>query len=328
MKSFSVICALAFVSHCFLACDDSVSSAKEESCSSAMLSSSSSRQLTELERATANFDAVEDGVIRFAEGNSTKGYVYDNGSWRYATASESAVGLGCVESTDRKYLFVKDVDYVCFWQEEIGWKKVSVFEIPKENFFNEEIEYGSVKDERDGHVYKTIDIDGMTWMAENLVYVPAAAECKDSLSVGCSYWWDDAVGITKGDTISNFYQGVCMGGWHIPDTTEWGVVLGSHRTIDLYSRVGWQTGENTTGFSIVPSMNSYYLDYRKEGYYAPFVTINSNLDVAYKEYDSIFVTQYFVQFQNDMFIINRVRREWSGSTYAAAASVRCVKDSE
>ena len=287
----------------------------------------SSSSLSELEKNTADLEPIEDGVIHIV-GNNV-GYIYDGNLWRYATVNELTVGLGCVESTDRKYISVRDVDYVCFWTEKIGWKKASVFDIPKENYFNDEIEYGSVADERDGHIYRTIDINDMTWMAENLVYVPAATECKDSLSIGCAYRWDDALGIAKGDSIKDFYQGICMDGWHIPDTTEWGVVLGSHRTVDLYSKIGWQTGKNATGFSIVPSLNPDYINYQKDAYYAMFVTMNNNLESVNKsdKYDSIFLTQYFVQFQDGRFVVERMSREWSDYSDDLAA-VRCVKDSE
>ena len=305
-----------------------LSSSLESSSSSSLNKGVSSSSLTELEEKTATLEPVEDGVVHTVDYDAN-GYVYDGNLWRYATVNELTVGLGCVESTDRKYISVRDVDYVCFWTEKIGWKKASVFDIPKENYFNDEIEYGSVEDERDGHIYRTIDINGMTWMAENLVYVPAAAECKDSLSIGCAYRWEDALGLAKGDSITDFYQGICMDGWHIPDTTEWGVVLGTHRTVDLYSKIGWQTGKNATGFSIVPSLNPDYINYQKDAYYAMFVTMNNNLESVNKsdKYDSIFLTQYFVQFQDGKFVVERMSREWLDYSGDLAA-VRCVKDSE
>ena len=310
---------------CLSACNDSVSgttdegsSVSETSSSSVERFSSSSKQLSELERATANFDAVEDGVIRFAEGDSTKGYVYDDGSWRYANASEMNIGTACVKMTDGKYASNARRDYLCKWSNVPAWKEVPVFEIPKENYFNKDIEYGTVEDNRDGHVYKTVEIRGAIWMAENLTYFVESADCRDSLTVGCKYKWETALALENGDSIADVHQGICMDGWHVPDTSEWNSVLQSNVYTDLYSQTGWQIGENGTGLSIVPSV--------MEGY-ALLVAANKDAPESFKN-DPYFVYQYLVLFDRNMFkyISGSEERGTTGPMYVA--DLRCVKDSE
>jgi uncharacterized protein (TIGR02145 family) len=105
--------------------------------------------------------------------------------------------------------------------------------------------YGSLTDERDGHIYKTLDIklqDGTTatWMASLLEYeVP---EKTDSLTdylpgIGRRYTYQQILGKTDNADTTELYpilfaagngekvQGICPNGWHIPNYQEWNKLL-------------------------------------------------------------------------------------------------------
>lgn len=170
--------------------------------------------------------------------------------------------------------------------------------VPKDAYLNPEIQYGSIVDERDGKVYKTIKIGNQEWMAENLNYsdsiqVPALKNkmwCYDNKAANCSvagrlYTWAvamDSMGTFSpngkgcGDKVEctpTFpIRGICPTGWHLPDTTEWKVLQDEVEKIAfagkvLKSHIGWfknGNGSNDVGFSALPagdkSVNGFYTE--------------------------------------------------------------------
>ena len=137
-------------------------------------------------------------------------------------------------------------------------------------------------DERDQNVYKITTIGTQTWMAENLKYETEYSACYASSADSCekygrSYTWCGAMNLGSGYSFSYYgayvdppYQGVCPVGWHIPDSTEWNLLISfvdennGEESVgnSLKSKTGWGeglAGSDRFGFRVIaaPPANPY-----------------------------------------------------------------------
>ena len=141
------------------------------------------------------------------------------------------------------------------------------------NPFNPGVTYGSFTDTRGGknQSYRTVVIDGKTWMAENLNYDTADGSgswCYENSPNNCAtygrlYNWNTAMAGSSSSQVSpSGVQGVCPVGWHLPSRNEWIALVtfaGSNAGSKLRSQTGWydgdryyQPGIDTYGFSALP----------------------------------------------------------------------------
>lgn len=178
-------------------------------------------------------------------------------------------------------------------------------------------EYGTLTDARDGQTYKTVKIGKQWWMAENLNYnfaedgLDIRSYCYNDSAKYCEkygalYTWAvamDSAGLWSDDAKGCGYeaecspkqpvQGICPAGWHMPDTTDWGVlrdILGENAGIMLKSQTAWyddpQPGTDAVGFTALPGGLWYGIlsEYEHESEAAYFWSTSSykNIGVYYK----------------------------------------------
>ena len=120
--------------------------------------------------------------------------------------------------------------------------------------FNPDVTYSSFTDERDGKSYRTVEIGGKVWMAQNLNYenhVLGNSICYNNNASNCAaygrlYNWDAATT-------------ACPDGWHLPTRQEWTDLVqtvGTNPGTKLKSRGGWSSsssnGTDDFGFSALP----------------------------------------------------------------------------
>ena len=163
----------------------------------------------------------------------------------------------------------------------------------KEDLFNPELSYGTMKDPRDGKTYKTIEFNGQTWMAENLnfsdssivplleghntCYHEKESECElfgrlyDRIAAmndsRCEY--DASCALGDGPI-----QGICPDGWHVLSYDEANSMIsyvGSNYAEKIISAKGWGSsvnGENTYGLSFIAPGTRDGGNYDSKGGYA------------------------------------------------------------
>ena len=219
----------------------------------------------------------------------------------------------------------------------IGWVNLRTwsFGVPKEFRFNPDINYGSLKDERDGKTYKTVKIGDQVWMAENLNYAGGGiGHCYEDVPENCEaggrlYKWDVA-------------REVCPEGWHLPSKTEFDTLLSFVKLeyeeeqcgfADMFRATsGWgyyhtpsTQGCDMVGFSAVPAGGKHVESYRSPeynhaGYTAYFLT-----STEYDEY-SVYVVELNPGSVN---VTPDYGDEWPHyETKESEFSVRCLKDAE
>lgn len=129
-----------------------------------------------------------------------------------------------------------------------------------ENYIKRDITYDEpFVDERDGNVYKTVNLNGRVWMAENFRYKsPDSISSYDSSkesTYGRFYTWADALDL-------------CPSGWHIPTDDDLKALIdcvGKKQCSRKLKSKSWN-GFDSKGFNMLYSGYCFYDDNRKLHY--------------------------------------------------------------
>jgi len=199
--------------------------------------------------------------------------------------------------------------------------------------FNSNISYGTVTD-IDGNVYKTVTIDTITWMAENLKttryrngdQIPNITENNSwyNLTSGayCDYNNDINISKTYG-RLYNYYaitdsRNIAPAGWHVATYNEWSSLIHFACSSDLKETgtTHWlsnEWGNNNTGFTALPGggRSTYQgsTSYDNIGDYGCWWVI----------YNPVYPTVFEIVSYSD-------QESHSISHSTTGSSVRCVKD--
>jgi uncharacterized protein (TIGR02145 family) len=137
------------------------------------------------------------------------------------------------------------------------------------------ITFGTLVDSRDGHVYRTVEVDGKYWMAQNLDYRLAGADsgsCVGNSIDSCAkygrlYTWPTAMGSSKSsNAVPSGVKGICPTGWHLPSQGEWNELVENSGTprsaLQLKSAAGWPApyttnGTDDLGFRALPALGTH-----------------------------------------------------------------------
>ncbi|MDD5941720.1 fibrobacter succinogenes major paralogous domain-containing protein [Fibrobacter sp.] len=304
-------------------------------------------------KALPECNASREGFI--GKKDSSSYVVCKNGSWEKAkeidmdtygkTCTNAEVGTrtnGVVTETNKYYCTANG------WVSLMSWN----WDVPKEAYFNPNITYGSMTDERDGKVYRTVQIGDQIWMAENLNYAdsvktPSLLErswCYDNKTENCDvagrlYTWaaaidsvalyDNGNGVNCGDgvncTMPKKVRGICPSGWHLPryatiDDDEFRIMyiaVGEETAGKaLKSQMGWNKyiGTDTLGFSGIPA-----------GYRTSSGKFNGGLAYFHTTMDRTdglsFTNAEYLSYGSDWMGKERLYK-------SDAYSVRCIKDSD
>ena len=156
----------------------------------------------------------------------------------------------------------------------------SSFEMPEpcKTETEDNCEYGTLTDERDGQTYKTVKIGDQEWMAENLNFETENSSCYDHSLENCKkfgrlYSWSaamDSLGLFSKNGVGcgkdrncvwpSKVRGVCPEGWRLPHEGDirWLVILAGKKdtgTYNLKSTEVWMDlnkGSDAFGFNALP----------------------------------------------------------------------------
>ena len=268
-----------------------------------------------------------------------KGESFQNHSLRLliATSAFVALVLGACGDDDPSILLPGDsssvdeisssIEPYSSVEESSSSAKSSSSVITAWDYMNPGLSYGELVDSRDNKVYKTIEFDGKTWMAENLNYdvgdtvhtwcarencdlfgrLYTYAVAMDSAKSGCGF-------MTVCSVPKNF-QGICPEGWHVLEYEEIDGPVFYQKNLFGAGAPKWEDSLNT---------NVYGLTFLPAGIMRYSMAGTSNLE-TWNAY--FWTTMELSDSLARAYMRNsKVSDAIYAATKASGLSVRCIKD--
>ncbi len=217
----------------------------------------------------------KEGDLVYGIEKTTTRYACENEHWRGAKTSEEQIGVAC--TANKQGTMNLDSSKTCDAHE---WRESNVFDFPVDKeWTNPNLAYGELYDARDGRTYKTIEINGITVMAQNLAYgdsvkspyLKGTTSCYNNDSLNCvkggryysgtaalnidAKWGEDSPYLVDG-LIKIPHQGICPDGWHIPTKEEWTALFDGIDFVKVEAQGlsgRWKNASNSSGFSAIPT---------------------------------------------------------------------------
>ena len=258
LKRFALMGTVAL----FAACGDDTSSVKpvDDDPGSEISSSSEEPSSSSEDVARSSSSSLNDASSSSAKSSSSE----QSSSEQSSSSSKGDTLSSGAESSSSSETYVSS--------SSVTLKEFPLESYTKDSFKNPDIEYQTMTDERDGHVYRIVTIgtgdSAMTWMAENLnfsenttdsalsINLKSQTSCPFGKAESCGilgrlYTWTAAMNISEGykDSIPSAkkivpirnHQGVCPAGWHVPTMDEY---------LSLYHRVEEKLGLSKQGLAL------------------------------------------------------------------------------
>ena len=176
------------------------------------------------------------------------------------------------------------------------------------------IAYGQDKftDARDGNVYRTIKVDGVTWMAENLRF---------KMKQGASYYDNDQNNANAYGMLYDWKSAktACPAGWHLPTGSEFRDLSNHFQNLESWRKKSGDTLSFTIQLGGLQDHEGTFSEIDESGYYWTSTEYDKNS------------AEYFSYLIIDNMVVTDISRysdvdDIQGTDKNDKYSVRCVKD--
>ena len=263
LKRIYPFVSVALLSAVFFACSNDSSLGSEDA---ADVDSETATAKSRLQAASA--DEAVDGDSGVAADEGTAVDEPEESVDNYSSCVESS---DCVDSM-LTILFPDGIDGIDTARHEPDSVGVWHFYDPRGTHDNPDFVYGEMTDPRDGIVYKTTNIGGQVWMAENLNYFDIEGAPSSIKNDWC--YWDKPENCESAGRLYtwNVANRVCPEGWRLPTNEDWTALLTAvgADTLNpiawtgvnvLKSVSGWEnngSGTDDYGFTALPAGKAFF----------------------------------------------------------------------